>query len=113
MLRKLNEGVRIGLVGLALACAMTVASASDSDEYVAEAKQYLQKGKSKEAIIQLKNALKSDPANVDARVLLGQLYLASGDTAGARKELGRAARLGGPKDTWMAGLGHAFKMDKD
>ena len=113
MLRKIKLGTRIAILGLALACALPVFAVSDSDEYLAEARKYLAKGKAREAIIELKNALKSDPANEQARVLLGTLYLGSGDAAGAQKEFERARRLGAPKQAWMVGLGQALIMQKD
>jgi len=113
MLRKINTGIRIGILGASLAYGLPAIAASESDEYVAEARQYLAQGKSKEAVIQLKNALKSDPSSAKARVLLGLLYLRSGDPAGAQKELSRAGRLGAPKESWMVGLGQALIMQND
>ena len=113
MLRKLHQGVRIGLLGLTMVCSAPLWAASESDEYVAEAREYLSQGKANEAIIQLKNALKSDPSNVDARVLLGNIYLRSGDAGGAAKEFNRAARLGAPKQAWVVGLGQALLMQSE
>lgn len=113
MPRNINNSAMVALLGLSLTCAFPVWGASDSEEYLAEAKQYLAEGKRKEAVIQLKNSLKSDPSNAAARVLLGSLYLASGDAPSAQKELDRAARLGAPKEEWMVGLGQALMMQND
>lgn len=113
MTRNINTGALVALLGLTLTCTFPAWAASDSEEYLAEAKQYLAEGKRKEAVIQLKNSLKSDPSNAAARVLLGSLYLASGDAPSAQKELDRAARLGAPKEQWMVGLGQALMMQND
>ena len=113
MVSNVRKGIRIGLLSMTLGCALPVLAASESDEYLAEAKKYLAEGEGKSAIIQLKNSLKSDPSNADARLLLGELYLRSGNAEGAAKELGRAARLGAPKDQWMVGLGQALLMQND
>ena len=113
MLSTLNKGICIGILGLIMAWGLPVLAASESDEYLAEARAYLAKGKSREAVIQLKNALKSDPSNANARLILGMVYLKTGDAAGAAKELARAGRLGMPKQKWLVGLGQALIMQKD
>ena len=51
--------------------------------------QRLQSGNASAAVIQLRNAIQQDPANLKARQLLGQLYLAAGDAVSAEKELRR------------------------
>lgn len=53
------------------------------------------------AIIQLKNNLKNNPANLPARILIGRAYLAVGDALAAEKEL-RRARLEGGDDELIA-----------
>lgn len=112
MRRTIHKGIRWSLLGLAVGLAAPV-WADTADEYVAEAQQYMQQGKAKEAVIQLKNALKEDPSNIKARILLGSLYLRTGDAAGAKKELDRAKRLGAPKEEWMPGLAQALTILAD
>ncbi len=68
--------------------------AETTEKFIAEARQYQQKGDSKAAIIQLKNALQKDAENKDARYLLGKIYLDTGDAVSAEKELRKAASLG-------------------
>lgn len=63
---------------------------------VEEARSDAVQGEVKSAIIKLKNVLQKDPENVEARLLLGNIYLNGGDTASAEKELRRALRLGAP-----------------
>jgi putative PEP-CTERM system TPR-repeat lipoprotein len=113
MLSTLNKGIRIGILGLIMAWGMPALAASESDEYLAEARAYLAKGKTREAVIQLKNSLSSDPSNANARLVLGMVYLRTGDADGAAKELARAGRLGMPKQKWLVGLGQALIMQKD
>lgn len=86
------------------------AFAADANDYVAEARQRMSKGEGKAAMIQLKNALQEDPGHVEARVMLGALYLASNDAASARKEFERAGRLGAQKKRWLLGYAQALLL---
>jgi len=61
--------------------------------YIAQAEKLLSEKQHSSAIIALKNAIKLDVKNANARFLLGRLYLASGDGYGAEKELERALEL--------------------
>ncbi|MBC7574681.1 MAG: PEP-CTERM system TPR-repeat protein PrsT [Herminiimonas sp.] len=70
----------------------------DTAALVVEAAQYQQKGDSKAAIIQLKNALQKDPENGEARFALGAIYADAGDALAAEKELQKAASLGVKSD---------------
>ncbi|MFZ6843184.1 XrtA/PEP-CTERM system TPR-repeat protein PrsT [Undibacterium sp. RuTC16W] len=72
------------------ACSKT----QSTEKLLADAKQYQQKGDSKAAIIQLKNALQKDPDNKDARFLLGSIYNETGDALSAEKEIRKAISLG-------------------
>lgn len=65
-----------------------------AEELLTEAAQYEQKGDTKAALIQLKNAVSQNPENAQARLRLGTLHLALGDAASAEKELRKAASLG-------------------
>ncbi len=66
---------------------------SDSDR-VARALQALDAGEYQAAIVDTKDVLRRDPENVEARVILGEASLLSGDAAGAEKEIRRAIDLG-------------------
>lgn len=61
--------------------------------YISKAENLIVEKQDKAAIISLKNALKIDAKNVQARFLLGQLYLNAGDAENATKELERANKL--------------------
>lgn len=81
---------------LLVSAALLTGCGSDPDEMVASAKQFAGSGDKAAAVIQLKNALQSNPEHAEARLLLGQLTLASADYATAAKELARARKAGVP-----------------
>lgn len=79
-----------------------------SQSLVADARQYQSKGDTKAAIIQLKNALQKNPDDVDARFLLGTVYLDTGDPLSAQKEFEKAISLGMSRDKVSPLLGKAY-----
>lgn len=98
---------------LALAALITVATAgcsnsNDPAALIAQAKSYQQKGDSKAAVIQLKNALQNNPDNPEARFQLGSIYVESGEPLSAEKELRLAAGLGVKPDRVAPLLGKAL-----
>ena len=85
---------------LALAATLAVLGAcggKDEPALMASAKQYLEKRDAKAAVIELKNLLEKNPQSGEARFLLGQALLESGDPAGAEVELKRALEYGHPE----------------
>ncbi|MGB5494785.1 MAG: XrtA/PEP-CTERM system TPR-repeat protein PrsT, partial [Sedimenticolaceae bacterium] len=84
--------------------------AADVDEYLEEARQFIADGKTKSAVIQLKNALQSDPANLEARLMLAGLYLRNGDGASAAKEYRRARALDAANAGWLPGYARALML---
>jgi putative PEP-CTERM system TPR-repeat lipoprotein len=80
---------------------------------VATAREYLNKGEHKAAVIELKNILKDDPQNAEARLLIGETYLKLGDGPAASKEFEKARDLNAPKDQWIANLGRAYLLQND
>ena len=81
-----------------------------TDGLIAEARQYRQKGETKAAVIQLKNALQQAPNHAAARLLLGEVYLDAGDPLSAEKELRKAQTLGVKPVELMPALGKALLM---
>ena len=76
---------------LSIALAITACSEQVSVEsHLENAKSYLSQNKVNESIIELKNAIRADSKNGEARFLLGQIYLNLGDGAAAVKELERS-----------------------
>jgi len=98
--------VALGVVTPALAAPERGVSAT----YYEEAQDFLAKGDAKAAIIKLKNALKSDPENVEARYLLGSIYLKLRSGASAEKEFRAALRNGLDNDKVMSGLARALLL---
>lgn len=103
MKKALSSGVgakRWGAAGLALSGALLVGCfGKTADEYVTEAKADLAKNDNAGAVIQLKNALQDDPSLSEARVLLGQALLQSGDASSALAEFRKAKDLRFKGDT--------------
>ena len=91
----LNALVKFGMVaGL---CVLLASCGRDSPEsMVKSARDYLAKGDSSAAVIQLRNALQKTPNNAEARYLLGTTLTERRDPAGAVKELRMAVQLGYP-----------------
>lgn len=100
------------LMATVLTLPATVFGDSKADAYVKEAADYIAKGELKSAVIQLKNALQRDPGNIEARVMLGRLYLASGEGPSAEKEFARAGESGAKANDWLAGYGQALLMQR-
>lgn len=65
----------------------------DSDSSLVKAKSYIKEDKVNESVIELKNAIRADINNGEARYLLGKSYLSQGDGVSAVKELERAKAL--------------------
>ena len=62
------------------------------------------------AIIQLKNVLQSNPANLPARILIGRAHLAVGNALAAEKELRRAKVEGGDEELLAVPLASALLL---
>jgi cellulose synthase operon protein C len=69
---------------------------SDAGKLMDSARDYIAKGDSPAAVIQLRNVLQKTPENGEARLLLGDLLLRQGDVLSAEKELRRALDFGQP-----------------
>lgn len=79
-----------------------------SAKYFEEALSHFEGADYRGAIIQLKNALKHNPDNLPARVLLGRAYLRVGDGASAELELIRAETGGTHPKLTAAPLAKAY-----
>ncbi len=100
------------ILSLSLACLLLAGGCSKpltDAEYLARAEAAREKGDRRTAVIELKNALRQNPRNIEARRLLGMLYLESGDGAAAEKELRRAIELGLAKDAVALPLAEALQ----
>ncbi len=72
---------------------LLITSISQAENYVEDAKQYLAKGETQAAIIQLKNQLKQNSKDANARFLLGTTYFKIGEYLQAEKELAKASEI--------------------
>ena len=93
----------------ALLLALLLSACSDKpDAMLVSAKNYLATNDNKAAVIQLKNALQSNPDLSEARFLLGTAFLESGDAVGAELELRRALALKYPQDQLVPQLARSM-----
>ena len=76
---------------LALACVLALSGcgADSPASLINSGKEYVAKKDHKAAAIQFKSALQADPKSAEARFLLGQALLSSGDPSGAVLELSK------------------------
>jgi putative PEP-CTERM system TPR-repeat lipoprotein len=87
------------LRAVALACVLAVPAALADEAPLAAARAFFDQGKFNAAEIELKNLLQADPNLLDARLLLAEVYLRSGNGAAAEKEIRRAMKLGAEPST--------------
>ncbi|MDR3368470.1 XrtA/PEP-CTERM system TPR-repeat protein PrsT [Rhodoferax sp.] len=93
----------------ALLVSLMLAGCGDKPEaMISSAKDYLAKNDNKAAAIQIKNALQKNPDMPEARFLLGEALLNSGDPVGAETELRKALALKYPQDPVMPLLANAL-----
>jgi len=83
------------------------------EEHIQRAKDFEAKGDLKTSIIELKNVIQKNPDNPQARFLLGQVYLKTGQGAEAEKELRRAKTLGMGADSLMPLIGEALILQNE
>ena len=77
-------------------------------ELVADASQKMSQHKYRSAVIDLRNALRANPNNQAARVILANALVELGDGAAAEKEIARAIKLGASPDDYARALARAL-----
>lgn len=88
--------IRASVIGMVIVGALGSAGCESEltdKQHIARAKELAQKGDVAASVIELRNALQRNSNNVEARWLLGNLYLEIGNVDGAEKELRRALEL--------------------
>lgn len=80
--------------------------------YLESAKKHVAKRAWNSAVIELKNALQADPNNVDARLLLGDVYIKQKNGAAAEKEYRAALDRGADKKLATFKLGDAYLLQR-
>ncbi len=88
---------RLAVVGMATSLLIACGQPSP-EKLLASAREYLTRGDQPAAVIELKNLLQQAPNNGEARLLLGEALLDSGDFPSAEKELSRALELKQPHE---------------
>lgn len=94
---------------------LTITSCSkpkSSYDYLNQARQEHEKGNNQAAIIDLKNALKKDSKNGEARLLFAQILNEQGDGSHAEIEVRKAIGLGVNKSFAAATLGKALLLQR-
>lgn len=81
-------------VSACLSMSLSGCGKKSTEEHLDAARQFVAANDSEAAIIEFKNAVKSNPKAPLPRFELGKLYLQMGDYEGAEKELNRAMDLG-------------------
>ena len=105
---KTKPKVRAVIVSTLVAALLAGCGADRPESLLASAKEHLGKNDRNAAIIQLRGALQKNPDMAEARFLLGQSLLETGDLLGAEKELRKAGELGYPADKIVPALARAL-----
>ncbi len=79
-------------------------------ERLAKARESMKNGDLRGSMIELKNILGQNPNNIEARRLLGEVQLETGNSAGAEKELRHAIKLGLAKEAVLLPLAEALQQ---
>lgn len=111
-----NAASALAVVAAVSAAPLNAADAAkvstESVGYYEEAKAYLKKGDVKSAVIQLKNAIRTDPDNVQARFDLAIIYLRGRDGPSAEKELKAARERGMEASKIVLPLAQAYSLQR-
>ncbi len=81
-----------------------------SDQYFEKAQEFVENGDVESAIIELKNALQSDPDHVSARLLLGEIYVRVKNGPSAEKELTKVQERGLDPERYIVPLARAYLL---
>jgi tetratricopeptide (TPR) repeat protein len=105
----------LALVPLAaLVCLSCSTNTEKSDDHVTEAERYLEEGKTKEAVFELRRALRFDPQNADVHYRIAEVLIANGDAGGALFHFREARRLDPTRtDASIKAAGIVFLEDPD
>jgi len=107
---KLNKNI---LLTTCIALSLAACSPQKtSDEYMQSAHQSIAANDDASAIIAIKNAIRMDRENGEARLVLGTLYLDSGKALDAEKELKKALELGSDETVIVPKLLKALNLQQ-
>jgi len=103
-------------IALAVSLVLSISACSPkvtTEQYLAQAKNFIEKHDDNSAIIALKNAVRLDAKSAEVRFALGTAYLSQGDYKNAEKELEKAEKLGSNNTSLLSNLVQAkVKLNK-
>lgn len=114
-MKQMHTTARLTVLAAAIITALNLGACDrfrnfTDQEHVQRAKDFEAKGELRTSEIELKNALSKNPNNAEARLLLGDIYLALDNGAGAEKEFRRVMELGANSESMKVSLGRAFLL---
>jgi putative PEP-CTERM system TPR-repeat lipoprotein len=101
-------GMLVLAVGILQGCGDILGKTSE--EHLQHGKDYESKGDYRAALVEYKSALQQTPSNMEARLLLGQLYVKLGQGIEAEKEIRQAENLGIKRESLLVSLGDALLL---
>lgn len=105
-----HRALRAWPLAIVLSLALAACGGDDPAQLKASAREHIAKNEYPAAIIQLKNALQKQPESGEARLMLGEALLATGDVAGAESELRKASEQAATADKATALLARAMVL---
>ena len=87
---------------------LAACSGRSPEQYMASARDYIERADFPAAVIQARNAVKAEPERSEARLLLGTALLKANDPVAADSEFRKALALGAPRDTVLPLLAQAL-----
>ena len=111
--KRLNEYFLAALLCLALVGACDRVDRATDSGHLEQAKSFEAKGDYLAAIVESKNALQKNPQNLDARLLLGNLYVRLGQGKDAEAALKQAQESGADEQAIAVPLGQALFLQGD
>ena len=112
-LRPLASALLIATLSASILPGCDKLSHATPEDRIERAKALQAKGDLKSSIIELKSAIQKDPNNPQARWLLGQIYLKTGQGAEAEKELKQARSLGVGAESLKPQIGEALILQNE
>ena len=100
--------VFVGLVNPPAASPKTTADTTSAADFYREALVKFHQGDYRAAIVLLKNTLRIEARNIEARTLAGRSYLRIGDGRSAERQLNRARALGADDLQTLLPLSRAY-----
>ena len=102
----MNFRKQVLLSALTLSILSACSKPLSEEETLSLAEQNIEAGKIAEASINIKNVIKENPQNAQARLLLGKLYFEQSNFLSAEKELSKAVELAPTLDEAILTLAH-------